>query len=441
MTGPVAQQQEKRWVPPSMRSPEDTGLNMGLLTDLAIKTIYFAGYISAQEIANRMKLPFVGVTDRIIDFMKREKWIETRGQSGIGEASFEYIISDKGSDKAREVLERSMYVGPCPVTLPQYVYAMKVQGKRKNYVTRDTIDAALKGFEFEQEVKDRIGPAINSGRAVFMHGPPGNGKTTLASKVGRAVLGEDIWIPYAVDVDGQVIRIFDSVNHEVLETPEDSAETGVKRDPRWIRIRRPMIMVGGELTMEGLDLVYDPINKFYEAPFQMKANGGLFFIDDFGRQQMRPQDLLNRWIVPLESRIDFLTLSTGRKIEIPFNVLIFFSTNLDPKQLVDEAFLRRIPYKIHIGNPTFDQFREIFKAVAAAKRIQYDENGLKYLIQEWYIKKDRPLRAVHPRDILDALLDMARYLNKPPAMTKELLDHAASSYFVDLGQYTAVTTQ
>jgi predicted ATPase with chaperone activity len=274
-----------------------------------------------------------------------------------------------------------------------------------------------------------------------MHGPPGNGKTTLASKVGRTVLGEDIWIPYAVDVDGQVIRIFDSVNHEVLETSDDSAETGVKRDPRWIRIRRPMIMVGGELTMEGLDLVYDPINKFYEAPFQMKANGGLFFIDDFGRQQMRPQDLLNRWIVPLESRIDFLTLSTGRKIEIPFNVLIFFSTNLDPKQLVDEAFLRRIPYKIHIGNPTFDQFREIFKAVAAAKRIPYDENGLKYLIQEWYIKKDRPLRAVHPRDILDALLDMARYLNKPPAMTKELLDHAASSYFVDLGQYTAVTNQ
>jgi hypothetical protein len=191
--------------------------------------------------------------------------------------------------------------------------------------------------------------------------------------------------------------------------------------------------------MEGLDLVYDPINKFYEAPFQMKANGGLFFIDDFGRQQMRPQDLLNRWIVPLESRIDFLTLNTGRKIEIPFNVMIFFSTNLDPKALVDEAFLRRIPYKIHIGDPSWDQFKSIFKFVADQKKVPFDEKGLAYLIQKWYIPKNRAPRAVHPRDILDQLLDMARYMNKPPLMTPELLDFAASSYFVDLGEYKAVT--
>jgi hypothetical protein len=234
------------------------------------------------------------------------------------------------------------------------------------------------------------------------------------------------------------------VNHEVLETldvEESRAQTGVLRDPRWVRIRRPMIMVGGELTMNGLDLVYDPINKFYEAPFQMKANGGLFFIDDFGRQTMRPQDLLNRWIVPLESRLDFLTLSTGRKIEIPFNVLIFFSTNLDPKQLVDEAFLRRIPYKIHIADPDWETFRHIFKMVAQAKRIPFDEQGLAYLVQEWYLKANRPPRAVHARDILDQLLDMARYLNKPPQMTRELLDFAASSYFVDLGASTAVTRE
>ncbi len=444
MSSAPPQKETKKWAPPAMNEPADTGLNMGLLTDLAIKTVYYSGYISAAQLAERLRLPFNGVVDKIVEFMKREKWVEVRGQTGIGEATFEYIISEKGADKAREVQERSRYVGPCPVTLPQYVYAMKMQSRVKTYVTRENIDQALKGFSFEQEVKDRIGPAVNSGKAVFMHGPPGNGKTTLASKVGRAVLGQDIWIPYSIDVDGQVVRVFDSVNHEVLEATDPQelrAGTGVVRDPRWVRIRRPMIMVGGELAMEGLDLVYDPINKFYEAPYQMKANGGLFFIDDFGRQTMRPQDLLNRWIVPLESRIDFLTLSTGRKIEIPFNVLIFFSTNLDPKQLVDEAFLRRIPYKIHIGDPDFDTFRHIFKVVAESKRIPYDEQGLAYLLQEWYLKKDRPLRAVHPRDILDQLLDMARYLNKPPAMTKELIDHAASSYFVDLGAYTAVTRE
>jgi len=435
------QQEQKRWAPPPMRSIEDTGLNIGLLTDLAIKTIYFAGYISATEVANRMRLPFTGVVDKVLEFMKREKWIEVRGQTGIGEAAYEYLISEKGSSKAQEVIGRSSYAGACPVTLNQYVYAMKMQARMKSFVTRDTIDRALAGFDFAQEVKDRIGPAVNGGKAVFMHGPPGNGKTTVASKVGRAVLGEDMWIPYSIDVDGQVIRVFDSVNHEVLEMDSDmGAGTGVKRDPRWVRIRRPMIMVGGELTMAGLDLVYDPINKFYEAPYQMKANGGLFFIDDFGRQTMRPQDLLNRWIVPLESRIDFLTLNTGRKIEIPFNVLIFFSTNLDPTQLVDEAFLRRIPYKIHIGDPDFEAFRRIFQFMCNQKKVPYDEQGLAYLLQEWYLKHNRPLRAVHPRDILDQLLDMARYLNKPPAMTKELLDHAASSYFVNLGEYKAVTT-
>jgi hypothetical protein len=425
-----------------MRSLEDTGLNMGLLTDLAVKTVYYAGVINGSDIAARMNLPYTGVVDKILAFMRKEKWIETRGSTALNEAAYEYLISTKGAEKAREALNRNMYVGPCPVTLPQYVYAMKAQYVRPQ-VRREDLMKAFEGLIISEEMLGRIGPALNSGKAIFMHGPPGNGKTTFATRAARTVLGRDIWIPYAIDVDGQVIRVFDDVNHEVLESGDEikTTATGVRRDPRWIRIRRPVIMVGGELTMEGLDLVYDPINKFYEAPFQMKANGGMFFVDDFGRQMMRPQDLLNRWIVPLESRIDFLTLSTGRKIEIPFNVLIVFSTNLPPADLVDEAFLRRIPHKVEVGNPTLEEFREIFKLACTQRRIPYDEQGLAYLLQEWYLKPKRPVRAVHPRDILDQLIDIARYYNTPPRLTKDLIDRAAGAYFVDLtGEYKAVTT-
>jgi hypothetical protein len=256
----------------------------------------------------------------------------------------------------------------------------------------------------------------------------------MSEKIGRMILGDDIWIPYALDVDGQIVQVFDGVNHELSDTSgvRVKTATGMISDPRWIKIKRPMIMVGGELTMSGLDLVYNDINKFYEAPFQVKANGGMFLIDDFGRQQVRPKDLLNRWIVPLEKGVDFLTLNNGRKIEIPFFVLIVFSTNLDPKDLVDEAFLRRIRYKIEVGNPTYDQFRDLFKLMCNIMKVPYSEQGLAYLLNDWYIKKDRDLRFVHPRDILSQLLDISTYLNTPPALTKELIDAACDSYFVEL---------
>lgn len=432
----------KKWSPPGMKNVEDTGLNLGRLTDLAIKVVYFSGSITGNELAERMKLPYNGVVDKIVEFIKREKWVEVRGSGGLNEASYEFVITQKGSAKAQEATERTMYAGACPVTLGQYVYAMKAQYARP-VVQREGLLQAFSDLVVDEEMLGKIGPAINSGKAIFMYGPPGNGKTTFASRAARFVLGKEMWLPYAVDVDGQVIRVFDDVNHEVIDISDESNKTmtGVRRDPRWVLVKRPMIMVGGELTMAGLDLVYDPINKYYEAPYQMKANGGMFFIDDFGRQMMRPQDLLNRWIVPLESRVDFLTLTTGRKIEIPFNVLIVFSTNLPPANLVDEAFLRRIPHKIEVKDPSFEQFREIFKRMCQMKRVAYDEKGLAYLLQEWYLKANRPLRAVHPRDILDQLLDIARYLNRPPQLTKDLIDRAAASYFVDLsGEYTAVTT-
>jgi SpoVK/Ycf46/Vps4 family AAA+-type ATPase len=335
-------------------------------------------------------------------------------------------------------MARTQYAGPCPVTLDQYVEAMNGQARARLRVTREVLDKALTGLIINDEMFGRVGPAVNSGKAIFMYGPPGNGKTTIAQAVGRMILGSPIWIPYAVDVDGQVIRVFDNVNHEVLPDDENerrSTATGVRPDARWIRVRRPVIMVGGELTLETLDLVYDPINKYYEAPFQMKSNGGMFLIDDFGRQQVRPRDLLNRWIVPLESRVDFLTLSTGRKIEIPFNVLIVFSTNMPPADLVDEAFLRRIPHKIEVGDPSAEEFREIFRRICDAKRVPFDDSGLKYLLQEWYLKQERKLRSVHPRDIVEQIIDISRYENRPPMMSKDLLDRAAKAYFVELDSY------
>jgi hypothetical protein len=246
-----------------------------------------------------------------------------------------------------------------------------------------------------------------------------------------------MYLPYAIEIGGMVIKVFDEVNHQRAPDAGDDngndLKTGRPRhDRRWIRIKRPVITVGGELTLETLDLVWDDTSKYYEAPFQMKANGGMFLIDDFGRQLVRPRDLLNRWVVPLEKRYDYLTLHTGQKIEVPFEVLIVFSTNLEPRDLVDEAFLRRIRHKIYVGDPTFDNFREIFRRECTKRDIPFDDEGLAYLLHEYYIKPGKPLRACHPRDLLDEILDIARYRDVAPALSRELIDRACRAYFVKL---------
>ncbi|MBN1965541.1 MAG: ATP-binding protein, partial [Anaerolineae bacterium] len=381
-------QPPRKWAPPAMRSIEDTGLNLLTIGDLVLKVLYFSGFMTGVQIADYVKLPFTGVLDQTMEFLKREKYVEVKGSGGVGEIAYQYLVTDRGSAKAREAMERTNYAGPCPVTLRQYVAAMHAQNQGKRFVTAEMLQNSLGHLVVNERMLSKVGPAVNSGKSVFLYGPPGNGKTTISEAVGRIVLGADIWIPYAVDIDGQVVRVLDSVHHEILEASSSEASTGrtgVKRDPRWVRVRRPMIMVGGELTLAGLDLVYDDVNKYYEAPYQVKSNGGMFLIDDFGRQQVRPRDLLNRWIVPLEKGVDFLTLATGRKIEVPFYVLIVFSTNLEPRDLVDEAFLRRIRHKIEVGDPSYEEFREIFRRVCESKRIPYDDKGLAYLLQEWYI--------------------------------------------------------
>jgi len=414
--------------PPMPRSIKETGLGLGFLADLAIKIMYFEGYISGYEIAETMKLPYAGVVDEVLEFLKREQFCEVKGAGGLGESGYQYVISAKGSEKAREVLDRGQYVGPAPVPLKAYTEAFRKQPLQNVTIHQRVMRQALSHLVLNERIFSQLGPAVNSGRSIFLYGPPGNGKTTIAEAIGLMIFKDSIYIPYAVEVDGQIIKVFDRVNHRLAE----GSKKGEKIDKRWVRIHRPFIVTGGELTLESLDLVYDSSSKFYEAPFQMRANGGMFLIDDFGRQLVRPRDLLNRWIVPLEKRVDFLTLHTGGKIEVPFDVLIVFSTNLAPTDLVDEAFLRRIRHKIEISDPSFEEYREIFRRVCAHKGVPYDDKALAYLLQEHYIKPKRPLRACHPRDLIDQLIDIARYQNRPPVLARDLIDKACEAYFVEL---------
>ena len=421
--------------PSEPRSIADTGLTLGFLSELVLKHIYFAGTLAGQQLADDLKLPFLGVVDQVLNFLKEEEYIDIAGaDGGFFERSFQYIVTTRGRAKTNEVLNRTQYAGPTPVPLDSYIDAVNRHSVGSMVIDQGMIREAFSDLVLNPKVLDQIGPAANSARSLFLYGPPGNGKTTIAEGLARVLQG-NVLIPYAIEIDGQIIKVYDPLNHTTLPPlPHTDADSMLppppRADNRWVVCKRPIVVVGGELLLQQLELILDPVAKVYEAPYQMKANGGIFLIDDFGRQQCRPHDLLNRWIVPLERKQDYLALQTGKKLQVPFDVLIVFSTNLDPKQLVDDAFLRRIRHKIEIPNPSPNEFREIFRRVCHGKGIAYNDEGLRYLLQEHYLKLNRDLRGCHPRDICDQVLDEAKYRSIAPNLTKELIDRACAAYFV-----------
>lgn len=428
------QRRHSGYQPPEPRSVAETGLSSSFLFEMVLRTLYNCGRITGNDLANELKLNY-SVLAPILPMMRKQMLIDIVGQKGQGDSAYEYEIKPpKGTLALQDALAKTCYSGPCPVPFEDYVESVAAQTIKHMIVTRRSIQRAFQDLVITPEVFNEIGPAINSAASIFLFGFPGNGKTSIAERITR-LMGDDIYVPHAVEANGQIIKVFDPIVHTKVETQrEEGIESlylkEVSWDERYVRIKRPTIVTGGELTMQMLDLKYNPIGKFYEAPLQMKANGGIFMIDDFGRQQVRAMDLLNRWIVPLEKRYDYLTTITGTKIEVPFDELLIFSTNLDPTQLADEAFLRRIKFKIEVRDPTEFQWRQIWQLVCKGRGVDYNDAGIDYLVEKWYRPASRPFRMCHPRDILDQMISIAKYNMEKVSFTPDLIDAGCATYFV-----------
>jgi predicted ATPase with chaperone activity len=419
-------------LPPAPQTMEAAGLNLDLLVQLVLKILHFSGELTGIEIARRLGVEFP-VVEPALDFVKRLHQCEIVGGAGIGGASFRYRITDAGRQRAMLFLEDNQYVGVAPVPLKQYVaYLEAYRDAVPRSITRTRVREAFSHLVLSDRVLDQVGPAIAAAHSMFVYGPPGNGKTVIAQAI-RALLDGELAVPHAIEVEGSIVRLFDPVNHEPLEAPAETSglERGAGHDMRWVRCKRPLVMVGGELTLESLELTYSGNTGFYNAPIQAVANGGVLVIDDFGRQRCSARDLLNRWIVPLENRVDFLTLKTGQKFELPFNVLVVFATNIRPSELVDEAFLRRIHYKVLAESPTVADFKHIFENCCRERGVAYDESIVDNLLNHYYRPRNIPLRGCHPRDLLDQALAQAAYLGEERRLTGHLLEAACASYFVD----------
>ncbi len=414
------------WIPVEPDTLAAAGLTDGEVEALALKTLNGRAEATGRYISDHLKLPF-RIIDPLMHSMKHDRLIAHKGSAAMND--YVYQLTELGRERAKKFSEHCTYYGAATVPLHSYIESVRKQTLADQHPTQDDLHRAFEDLLIDKKMLLRLGPAINSGRGLFLYGAPGNGKTSIAERITKA-FGQTIWIPRSIGVDGEIMRMFDPGMHEEMPLPANEGLLDSRKiDQRWVRIRRPTIVVGGELTMDHLEVTLNTNTNVSEAPVQLKSNCGTLVIDDFGRQRMTTDQLLNRWIVPLEKRYDFLNLASGKKIQVPFDQLIVFSTNLEPKDLVDDAFLRRIPYKIEVTDPDESSFRDLLKIMAPKLGVEYDEAAVNYVMEKHYKSVNRPFRCCQPRDLILQIRNFCRYTGRPAKMSPENFDFAVENYF------------
>jgi predicted ATPase with chaperone activity len=432
-------------IPAVPETLEETGLPESVLEQLILKIMYFRGDMYGRDLSLALGLQY-SVIYKIIDYLKLQHILHVKRSLGYGDVSALFSLTDSGRSRAHEALEFNSYAGTAPVPLAQYEKMVQKQRPPAGWLTKEMLEEAYKGVVVTPEILSGIGHAVSSGNSFLLYGKPGNGKTFLAENLTN-LDSAPVYLPNALECQGNIIQFYDPVYHQKLaEGPaQDSVTSELAFDGRWVRCKRPFLMTGGELSLDMLDLTYNPVSKIYDAPFQLKANNGIYLIDDFGRQRATPAEVLNRWIVPMERKIDFLSFRSGGKMAVPFDAFLVFSTNLNPERLGDEAFLRRIQYKMLLRGPEEAEFEEIFRRYCQAKKLLCPSALVSYLLERHYQPIGKPMRRCHPRDILSHAIDLMHFEKLPYALNEEVIDRAFESCFVQDAEeedktYTPVVT-